>query len=129
MRETRLMAEEDQLKAQRLRKRDALIEMGIDPYGGRFPNVKALSDVRRQAEPLGLGPGDRSDITARVAGRIMLLRVMGKLAFLTIRDQSGVLQLGLSKGELGDQHWAVVKKLDLGDILGADGIIGKTKTG
>ncbi|MCH8148283.1 MAG: lysine--tRNA ligase [Planctomycetes bacterium] len=123
------MAEENQLKAQRIRKRDALIELGIDPYGGRFPNVTALTDVRRQAEPLGLGPGDRSDITARVAGRIMLLRVMGKLAFLTIRDQSGVLQLGLSKAELGDQNWAVVKKLDLGDILGADGIIGKTKTG
>ena len=62
----RLMAEEDELKAQRIRKRDALLEMGIDPYGGRFPNVTALTDVRRQAEPLGLGPGERSDLSARV---------------------------------------------------------------
>ncbi len=122
------MAEEDHLKAQRIKKRDALIEAGVDPCGGRFDNVTATAAVREQAEPLGLGPGDRSELRARVAGRIMLLRVMGKLAFLTIRDGTDKLQLGFSKAELGEQ-WPLVKKLDLGDIIGADGVIGKTKTG
>ena len=123
------MSEEEILKLQRRKKRDALIEMGIDPYGGRFAEVVPLGTVRGDAEPLGIGPGERSDMRVRVAGRIMLLRVMGKLAFLTIRDSSGALQLGLSKATIGDEQWAILKKLDLSDLIGADGVIGKTKTG
>ena len=79
------MSEDDHLKGQRKKKRDALMEMGVDPYGGRFADVVPLGTVRGDAEPLGIGPGERSEVRARVAGRIMLLRVMGKLAFLTIR--------------------------------------------
>ena len=123
------MSEPDHhLMAQRVRKRDALIEEGIDPYGHRLDEVDLIAPVRHRAEPLNLAPGDKSDQRARVAGRIMLLRVMGKLAFLTIRDGTDRIQLGLSRAELGDQ-WPLVKKLDLGDIIGADGILGMTKTG
>jgi lysyl-tRNA synthetase class 2 len=122
------MSEEGRLKSQRIKKRDALVEMGIAPYGRRFADVTLTATLREQAEPLGLGPGDRSELKARIAGRIMLLRVMGKLAFMTIRDGSGTLQLGFSKRELGEQ-WSLVKQLDLGDIVGADGVVGKTKTG
>ncbi len=123
------MSEPDRLKQERLKKRDALIEMGVDPYGRRFDNATPIDEVRIKAEPFGLGPGDKAqDLRVRVAGRIALLRVMGKLAFLTVHDRTGKLQFGLSKADLGDQ-WPIVKKLDLGDIIGAEGIIGKTKTG
>ncbi|MGB2987299.1 MAG: amino acid--tRNA ligase-related protein, partial [Phycisphaerae bacterium] len=122
------MSEESHLKAQRLKKRDALIEMEIDPYGGRFADVMAMASVREAAGPLDIQDGQRSDLRARVAGRIMLLRIMGKLAFVTLRDGTGALQLGLSKAELGNQ-WAIVKQLDLGDLIGADGVVGRTKTG
>ncbi len=122
------MKEQHRLAAQRIKKRDALVEMGIDPYGGRFVGVTANTVVREKAQPLNLAPGEKSELRARVAGRIMLLRVMGKLAFLTIRDDGGALQLGLGKSVLGDQ-WPVVKNLDLGDIVGADGVVGRTKTG
>ncbi len=123
------MGDEDRLFTQRVSKRDALRQLGVDPYGGRFPDVSATSELRRQAEGLSIEDGARSDKRARVAGRIVLLRVMGKLAFLTIQDQAGRFQLGLSKAEVGDQQWEVLKLLDLGDILGADGTIGRTKTG
>ncbi len=119
---------DDHLRAQRERKREALREMGIDPYGGRYAGAASTHCVRERAEPLQIQPGQRADIRARVAGRIVLHRDMGKLAFLTIRDETGTLQLGLSKAELGDQ-WNVFKLLDLGDIIGAEGILGKTKTG
>ncbi len=122
------MSEEDRLKTQRIAKRDAMIELGVNPWGGRFDGAVSTDLVRAQAEPLGLEAGVKSEVRVRVAGRIMLLRVMGKLAFMTIRDGAGTIQLGLSKAELGEQ-WPVVKKLDLGDIVGVDGIIGKTKTG
>ena len=115
-------------RAQRIKKRDALIEQGVDPYGGRFDEVVASADVRVAAEPLNIDPGERSELRTRVAGRIALLRVMGKLAFVTIRDRSGKLQLGLSKADLEDQ-WTILKQLDLGDIIGADGVVGRTKTG
>lgn len=122
------MSEENHLKAQRIRKRDALIEMGIDAYGRRFPEVMSTTAVRKAAQPLNIQPGQRSELRGRVAGRIALLRVMGKLAFATLRDEAGALQFGFSKAELGEQ-WSVLKLIDLGDIIGADGVIGCTKTG
>jgi lysyl-tRNA synthetase class 2 len=122
------MSEEDRLKTQRIAKRDALAQAGVDPYGCRFPDVQTTEALRAAAEPLRLEAGQRSDLRARVAGRIALLRVMGKLAFLTVRDGTGDLQFGLSKAELGAQ-WTIVKQLDLGDIIGGDGVVGRTKTG
>jgi len=123
------MTTEDQLRAQRIKKRDALAAMGLDPYGGRFEGTTPTPEIRRQAELLSIQCGERADLRARVAGRIVLLRIMGKLAFATIRDEGGVLQLGLSKAEIGEQGWAVLQQLDLGDWIGADGVIGRTKTG
>lgn len=121
------MSEQDRLLEQRIKKRDAIAALGVDPYGGRFDDVRAMSELRCEAEGLNIAAGERSTLSARVAGRIALLRVMGKLAFLTIRDQSGTLQLGVSQAEVGDQ-WALLKELDLGDIVGADGVLGRTKT-
>lgn len=124
----RVMSEEGHLKAQRIKKRDALVEMGIDPYGVRFDDVTSMAAVREAARPLGIQEGERSELKARIAGRIALLRLMGKLAFLTVRDGTGRLQIGLSKAELGEQ-WSILKQLDLADIIGADGVVGRTKTG
>lgn len=123
-----IMSEDNQLKLQRMKKRDALIELGVDPYGQRYENVTLATEVRRQVEPLHIEPGKRSELQLRVAGRIILHRVMGKLAFLTIRDGSDKLQFGLSKADLGDEQWLIVKQLELGDIIGGDGVVGRTKT-
>ena len=118
----------DTQEVQRAKKRDALIELGVDPYGARFDDVTACSQVRTDAEPLNLEPGEKSEVRARVAGRIMLYRLMGKLAFSTIRDRSDTIQLGLSKAALGEQ-WPILKQLDLGDVVGAEGVVGRTRTG
>ena len=123
------MSEEDILRQQRLRKRDALREAGVDPYGSRFDGSRAIDGLRAEVAGLPpIAPGERSSLRARVAGRIVLLRDMGKLAFSTIRDGVGTLQLGLSKNDLGDAGWAIVKLLDLSDIIGVEGVIGRTKT-
>jgi len=123
------MAEADRLKAERIKKRDQLRESGVDPYGRRLDNVEPIALVRQRGDSLGIEAGHILDgQRCRVAGRIVLQRVMGNLVFLTIRDGSGDLQLGLSKKSLPDA-WPAVKLLDLGDILGADGALGRTKTG
>lgn len=119
----------DQYYEDRHKKLQQLAAMGHDPYGQRFTDVRGNSDIRAFAERLSLEAG-QTDETARVraAGRVMLRRVMGKLAFLTIRDWTGDLQVGISKSKVGDAGWQVLELLDLGDIVGADGLLGRTKT-
>ncbi len=122
------MAEADRLTAEREKKLDGLREMGLDPYGGRYAGAKAIADVRAHGESLGIEAGEiREGERARLAGRIVLQRVMGNLVFLTIRDGTGDIQFGLSKKSLRE-HWPAIKLLDLGDIIGADGALGRTKT-
>ena len=65
----------------------------------------------------------------RAAGRIVLLRDGGKLIFLDIRDWSGQIQLYLGKKQVGDDAWAVAQCFDLGDIIGVEGELKKTRTG
>lgn len=64
-----------------------------------------------------------------VAGRMMLKRVMGKASFTTIQDGSGRIQLFISKDNLGEDVYEAFKKWDMGDILGARGVVFRTKTG
>ena len=119
----------DSYRAERLQKLTKLRELGVDPFGRRYADVESVASVRARAEKLGMEPEKIfDDETARVAGRIMLQRVFGSLIFLTIRDATGDLQLGLSKKAIGPDFKAA-KLLDLGDIIGVSGRIGATKTG
>lgn len=110
-------------------KLEKLRQLGVDPYGARFPNVTPNADVRKRITDLGIEPGRiEDDPSVRVAGRTVLFRDMGKLNFATIRDWTGDLQIGLSKN-LVQEGWELIRLLDLGDIIGADGRLGRTKTG
>ncbi|MGB8077481.1 MAG: OB-fold nucleic acid binding domain-containing protein, partial [Gallionella sp.] len=64
-----------------------------------------------------------------VAGRMMLKRVMGKASFATVQDMSGRIQLFVSNNDTGEAAHNAFKHYDLGDILGATGVLFKTKTG
>lgn len=119
----------DQYRQDRLNKLARLVEAGVDPYGQRTQDVQSTTAIHEHIAGLQLAAGDvAAEHRAHVAGRIVLLRDMGKLAFLTIRDRGGDLQIGLSK-KLCPDSWSVVKLLDLGDIITASGALGKTKTG
>jgi lysyl-tRNA synthetase class 2 len=98
------------------------MEMGVDPYGGKYEGAERASDIKARFKD-----GDESQ-RAKCAGRIVLLRDIGKLIFMTLRDWSGTIQVGLSK-KLLDEKWPLVKLFELGDIIGAEGQLGKTKTG
>ncbi|MBL7215313.1 MAG: lysine--tRNA ligase [Phycisphaerae bacterium] len=107
---------------QRREKLQKIREYQIDPYGGRFDDV-----ISAEAAKAGYVDG-QEDQYARCAGRIVLLRDIGKLIFITLRDAGGTIQLGLSK-KLLEEQWSLMKLLELGDIVGAEGQLGKTKTG
>lgn len=110
------------LRQQRLEKLARLREMGLDPYGGRFDDAEPAAVAK--ARYVDGREGQR----ACCAGRIVLLRDIGKLIFITLRDSSGTIQLGFSKNLLADQ-WELIKLFDLGDLIAAEGQLGKTKTG
>ncbi len=119
----------DQYFEDRRAKLGELAERDHAPFGHRFPDVVDNARIKIRTDNLGLEPGQSLETeTVRAAGRIVLRRVMGKLAFLTIRDSTADLQIGISKRAVGDETWELVKRLDLGDILGIDGHLGRTKT-
>ncbi|MBN1815981.1 MAG: lysine--tRNA ligase [Sedimentisphaerales bacterium] len=110
------------LQQQRREKLARLRQVGIDPYGGRYEGSRPASEIQSRYSD------DQEGQTACAAGRIVLLRDIGKLIFITLRDWTGTIQLGLSK-KLLDEQWEFIKLLDLGDLVGASGQLGKTKTG
>src|SRR4029079_9515712 len=65
----------------------------------------------------------------KVAGRIVLKRDMGKLTFMTLRDETGDLQVALDKKRLSERDWQGNELLDLGDQVVAEGALGTTKKG
>mgnify|MGYP003323773837 FL=1 len=71
---------------------------------------------------------EEKDITVKVAGRIMLQRVMGKASFITIQDMQGQIQAYVRSDSIGDEIYKDFKTWDLGDIVGIEGTLFKTKT-
>ncbi len=101
--------------------------------GKAYPNDFARENTAGKLDEL-YGEKSREDLEAlpvevKVAGRVMLKRVMGKAAFLTIQDLSGRIQLYVSKNDAGEATLEALKHWDLGDIVGAVGTLFKTKTG
>ena len=84
---------------------------------------KSKEDLEKEAEDEGAG------VPVKVAGRIMLRRIMGKASFVTIQDMSGRIQLYARKADLPEGVYNAFKKWDLGDIVGAEGRLFKTNTG
>ncbi len=120
------MSEASHYEQERRAKRDKLRELGVDPYGQRAEGVQSLAGVRAQFTP---DMGHDGGPIVKVAGRIMLKRDMGKLSFLTLRDESGDLQVALDKKRLDETAWEVRNQLDLGDQIVVEGALGQTNKG
>ncbi len=120
--------DENQLIAERREKLAAIRAQGV-----AFPND--FKPKHRAAELLRLHGEETNEqlepqaIKVSLAGRLMLKRVMGKASFGTLQDASGRIQLFVTKDGLGDAVYDAFKRWDLGDILGAEGTLFKTKTG
>ncbi len=119
----------EELLLSRRDKLEHLRQQGIDPFPPRYQRTStALEAVTLfQDEERKRGAGVRTTPVS-VAGRIMSMRVMGKAAFLDLRDGSGRVQTHLRRDILEDQYH-LVKELDLGDFLGVSGALFRTRTG
>ena len=113
---------EDQ-RAQRLKKLGAIQDKGVEPYGRRYPKDQTVA----QARALYDEKGDEAPV--RTAGRLVAQRDFGKAAFLNLKDHTGTIQIYIRKNTVGDEAFEVYRLLDVGDIIGVEGKLGKTRTG
>ncbi len=113
------MAQPTDERQDRLNRREALIQKGIEPHPAEFDRTHKLSDLAEVNE------GDE----VKVCGRIMLQRVIGKLAFYQLQDESGRHQVGVKVDDVGSENYELTDLLDRGDFLGVTGKLGTTKTG
>ncbi|MDH6099257.1 lysine--tRNA ligase [Anabaenopsis sp. FSS-46] len=128
------MSEED-IRAARLEKVNQLKQLGANPYAYRWESTHHTAELQEKFADLPNGEEVHLDVA--VAGRIMARRVFGKLAFFTLQDETGAIQLYLEKNRI--QEWMAdvdgeafthLKQLtDAGDILGARGTIKRTEKG
>jgi lysyl-tRNA synthetase class 2 len=117
----------ERIPEQRLLKLANIRAMGIDPYPPRYKRTHtAQQAVELLAQAEQSGKTDTEEVN--VAGRVMANRTMGKISFLDIQDGSGKIQLFLSKSVLDEQSNALLKEIDIGDILGATGVVFRTRS-
>ena len=112
--------EVDEIKHVRIEKLNKLIAQGLEPYGRRFVTTHAIADALANFV---------EETPVVLAGRVLANRRHGKALFLDLVDQSGKIQLYINAGHIGEQGFAIVEEMDIGDIIGVEGVMFKTKTG
>ena len=113
----------------RREKAEKIREMGIDPFGHRFERNAYSKDLKEKYADVPHDDFENMEDTATVAGRIMFIRKMGKASFFTIQDKLGGIQIYISINDVGEEVYNLFKSADLGDIVGVNGKIMKTRTG
>jgi len=121
------------LIAERREKLAAIRAQALAAGAAAFPNDfkprHHAAELLRQYDPLPADEIEALAVKVSVAGRMMLKRVMGKASFATLQDGSGRIQLFVTRDALGDAVYEAFKHWDLGDIVGGEGLLFKTRTG
>ncbi|MFP3898905.1 MAG: lysine--tRNA ligase [Dehalococcoidia bacterium] len=114
----------DHITEQRLASLNRIRSLGIDPY----PRCYHPSHIAREAQASFEQEGEGIE-DASLAGRIMSKRSMGRMSFIDLRDRSGKIQLSLRSDLLGQEKYQLLQDIDIGDFIGAEGKLYRTKTG
>ena len=113
----------NELRQVRVQKLEALQAAGNDPFViTKYNQTHHSEEVKENFEEL-------EGKTVCVAGRMMSKRVMGKASFCNIQDLKGNIQSYVARDSIGEEEYKEFKKLDIGDIIGIEGSVFKTKTG
>ncbi|HZW75106.1 MAG TPA: OB-fold nucleic acid binding domain-containing protein, partial [Caldimonas sp.] len=120
--------DDNALIAERREKLAAIRARGV-AFPNDFKPKDRAGELARRHGHLDNAALEAQLVTVSVAGRLMLKRVMGKASFATLQDSTGRIQLRVAVDAVGDEAYAQFKQLDLGDIVGAEGTLFKTKTG
>jgi lysyl-tRNA synthetase class 2 len=119
----------DHILAQRREKVQEFRRGGVDPFFNRFAPSHTIAQVMERYGSLSGPDLEKLTDTFRLAGRLMLVRKFGKAVFCHVQDSTGRLQVYVQKEVLGEEAFGWFKKLDIGDFVGFEGTLFRTKTG
>jgi len=120
--------ETSELIQQRLKKLEALRKEGIDPYPNDFRVTHTSKDLHEAFDPLSDEELKSTGEIFCLAGRIVAIRDFGKASFIHIQDRKGRIQAYLQKDTVGDAAFRLFKTFDIGDFIGLEGKVFRTKT-
>ena len=113
----------------RREKAEKIRSLGMDPFGHVFNRTAFAKDIKEKYKDLTHEELESMDEHAKVAGRIMFIRKMGKASFFTIQDKTDKIQIYISINDIGEDAYTLFKSADIGDIVGVKGRVMKTMTG
>ncbi|WP_159649947.1 lysine--tRNA ligase [Erysipelothrix aquatica] len=113
----------------RREKMEALREKGIDPYASGFKPKERSKEILDAYDLKSKEELAELAVITSVAGRVMTKRLMGKAGFIHLQDRDGQIQVYIRKDTVGDEQFEYFQDLDLGDIIGVEGIIFRTNHG
>ena len=122
----------DDLKEQEIIRREKAEELrnrGVDPFGHKYIRTHSSKDIIDQFDAFDHDQLEEKQASVKIAGRIMLKRRQGKAGFINIQDRDGQIQVYVRQDQIGEDAYEIFKLQDLGDIIGVEGIVFRTKTG
>jgi lysyl-tRNA synthetase class 2 len=123
------MSNEDRMEEERRAKRDAIAALGVDVYPTRFDRSHTVSEAYSKYQERSASELEAEPVRIRTAGRIVGFRPFGKAGFLHLSDGAGRLQVHVRKDVVPERDFHVYQNLDLGDFIGVEGTLFRTKTG
>ena len=114
---------------QRRKKLQEIEQLGYDPYPHRFESTHTIPEVVAGYEKVAAEKLAAERPRARLAGRIHSIRFHGKTGFADLNAADARLQCYFRRDQVGEKAWRLFELLDLGDVIGAEGTLGRTKTG
>ena len=113
----------------RIQKLQQIKELGVEAYPRYYRYTHTLAEVVRQFSAKTAEELEQSQQRVRVAGRILTNRPFGKAGFVTLSDGEGQLQIYAKKDRLPERDFQLYKLFDIGDFVGVEGTLFRTKTG
>ena len=113
---------------ERLERVKTLRDMGVNPYPNDFSPQTTAGAVIKEYGGLNKETLEEDPRKVSIAGRIMAIRDFGKASFIHVQDRTGRLQAYIKRDVLGDAPYSVFKKCDVGDIIGLEGTLFRTRT-
>ena len=113
-------------------RRDKLAQLcsrGINPYVNKFKVKDAIGSLADEFSANSKEELEKIDRQCLVGGRMMARRGHGKTTFCHIKDRTGQIQVYIRKDEIGDENYEIFSLFDIGDFIGVEGMLSKTKTG
>ena len=124
--EERKFSEQELVRREKLQE---LIDKGIDPFGQKFDVTAYSKEIKEKYGDKTHEELEEMAVEVKLAGRIMTKRRKGKVCFMHIQDRDGQIQLYVREDAIGEDVYELVKKGDIGDIIGVKGTVFMTNTG